>query len=140
MIVADAPLLISVLTDGGSTGQSARRVFAESKVVYVPDVAYLETVAILRRQWLRGSFLADRCRAAIKDLGDLPLSSCPTGPLMPRAFALWGHMTTHEASYAALAEALGCDLVTADQGLVGASGPWCRIRTIGQTVEEDTET
>ena len=86
MIVADASLLVSLLTDGGSTGQAARKAFAESECVFVPDVAYVETVGLLRKQWLRGGLFADRCRAAIKDLNDLPLSSCPTRPLFASNF------------------------------------------------------
>ncbi len=141
MIVADASLLVSLLTDGGSTGQAARKAFAESECVFVPDVAYVETVGLLRRQWLRGGLFADRCRAAIKDLNDLPLSSCPTRPLLPRTFEMWAHVTTQDACYVALAEALQCDLVTGDQRLARATGPRCQIRSVGQIASEvETET
>ena len=136
MIVADAPLLVSLLTDGGPTGQAARRTFAESSTVCVPDSAYLETLALLRRQWFRGLLLTDRCRAASKDLNDLPLASFPTRPLIRRAFELWAHVTTHDACYVALAEALQCDLVTGDQRLVDAIGPRCGIRAVGQIAAE----
>ena len=136
MIVADAALLVSLLTDGGSTGRAARRAFAESGGVYIPDVAYVETVAILQRQWLRGALFADRCRAAIKDLRDLPLSACPTRLLMPRAFELWAAASTQEACYVALAEVLHCDLITGDQRLTEARGLRCRVRTIGQAISE----
>ena len=137
--MADAPLLVSLLTDGGSTGKAARRAFAESRAVYIPDVAYVETVAILRRQWLGGALFADRCRAAIKDLGDLPLSACPTKPLMPRAFELWAHISTQDACYVALAEALQCDLVTGDERLGDAYGPRCRVRAISQVTDVPPE-
>lgn len=130
IMVADASLLVSLLTDGGSSGQAARRMFAESETVYIPDVAYAETAAILRRQWLRGSLFADRCRAAIEDLRDLPLSSCPTHPLLPRAFQLWTYLNTQDACYVALAEALSCELVTGDQRLTEAMTPKCQIRIV----------
>ncbi len=141
MIVADASLLVSLLTDGGSTGQAARKAFAESTAVFVPDVAYVETVDLLRQQWLRGALLAERCRTAIKDLDDLPMSSCPTRPLLPRAFSLWAHATTREACYIALAEALRCDLVTGDQRLATAIGSRCQVRAASLTTcEVETET
>ncbi len=140
MIVADPALLVSLLTDGGPAGQAARRTFAESRSVYIPDVAYVETVAILRRLWLRGTLFADRCRAAIKDLRDLPLSACPTKPLMPRAFELWAHISSQDACYVALAEALQCDLVTGDKRLGVASGPRCRVRAVSQVTEAPPET
>ena len=142
MIVADPSLLVSLLTDGGSNGQAARKAFAESRAVFVPDVAYVETVELLRLQWLRGTLLAERCRAAIEDLNDLPMSSCPTRPLLPRALSLWAHATTMQACYIALAEALRCDLVTGDQRLAAATDPRCQIRAAGLiTCEgETTET
>ena len=141
MIVADASLLVTVLTDGGPSGQAARKAFAESGNIHIPDVAYVETVSLLRRQWLRGALLADRCQAAIQDLNDLPLCSYPAQPLLSRTFRLWAHLTTQDACYVALAEALRCDLVTGDRRLADVSAPGCRIRAIGRTafeVEEET--
>ena len=131
MIVAHASLLVSLLTDGGPCGRTARTVFSDSGGVCVPDLAYVETVGILRKQWIRGSMVTDRCRAAIKDLTDLPLQRFPTHPLMRRAFELWAQVTTYDACYVALAESLQCELVTCDYRLTRAPGPQCPIRTIG---------
>lgn len=140
MIVADASLLVTVLTDGGPSGQAARKAFAESGNIHIPDVAYVETVSLLRRQWLRGALPADRCLAAIQDLNDLPLCSYPAQPLLSRTFRLWAHLATQDACYVALATALQCDLVTGDQRLAGADGLRCRVRTIGQAIcEVETE-
>ncbi len=41
-----------------------------------------------------------------------------------------GHVTAYEASYVALAEALDCELLTADERLANAPGPRCPIRVI----------
>ena len=137
MIVADAPLLVSLLTDGGPTGQAARRTFAESATVCVPRLRIFgDAGPSAQARWFRGLLLTDRCRAAIKDLNDLPLASFPTRPLIRRAFELWAHVTTHDACYVALAEALQCDLVTGDQRLVDAIGPRCGIRAVGQIAAE----
>lgn len=136
MIVADASLLVTLLTDGGSNGQAARKAFSQSGAIYIPDVAYVEAVSLLRRLWLKGTLLADRCRAAMKDLDDLPLYSYPARPLLPRTFQLWADMTTQEACYVALAEALRCDLITGDRRLTAATGLRCRIRMIGQDISE----
>ena len=132
MMVADAPLLVSLLTDGGPTGRAARKAFSDSGGVFIPDLAYVETVVILRRQWLQGTIMTDRWREAIEDLIDLPLQHFPTYPLMPRAFELRAHVTTQDACYVALAEALRCVLVTGDQRLTSATGTRCQIRMIGQ--------
>ena len=133
MMVADAPLLVSLLTDGGPTGRAARKAFSDSGGVCIPDLAYVETVVILRRQWLQGTIMTDRWREAIKDLIDLPLQHFPTYPLMRRAFELRAHVTTQDACYVALAEALRCDLATGDQRLAKSSGPRCQIRVIGRS-------
>ncbi|MCE2527199.1 MAG: type II toxin-antitoxin system VapC family toxin [Actinomycetia bacterium] len=74
----------------------------------------------------------DRCRAAIKDLNDLPLSSFPTRPLLPRTFELWADVTTQDACYITLAAALRCDFVTGDQPLATATGSRCHVRAVTQ--------
>ena len=38
--------------------------------------------------------------------------------------------TAYDSAYVALAEELGCDLLTADQRLAGAAGPRCLIRVL----------
>lgn len=132
MIVADASLLVSLLVDGGSTGQTARKIFFDAGGVSVPDLACVETVSVIRKRWLRGTIDAARCREALEDLMDLPLSVYPTLPLMARAFELRANVTTYDACYVALAEVLQCDLVTGDHRLAQTTGPKCRIRTVDQ--------
>ena len=134
MIVADASLIVNLLIGGGTTGQAAREVFSNAGMVSIPDLGYVETMAVLQKQWLRGAINTDRYRGAMEDLMDLPLISYPTLPLMPRAFELRANVTTYDACYIALAETLECDLVTGDQRLAQTTGPQCRIRTIGQFV------
>ena len=40
-------------------------------------------------------------------------------------------MTAYDATYIALAEVLGCELLTSDQRLVKAPGTRCAIRVLG---------
>jgi predicted nucleic acid-binding protein len=49
---------------------------------------------------------------------------------MRRAYELGANVTPYDASYVALAEMLGCDLVTADRRLADATGPRCAIRVL----------
>jgi predicted nucleic acid-binding protein len=49
---------------------------------------------------------------------------------MRRAFELRANFTAYDATYVALAEALACDLVTADARLARAPGLRCHVRTI----------
>ena len=53
-----------------------------------------------------------------------------THPLLSRVWELKDNVTAYDATYVALAEALGCDLVTADARLGRAPGPTCAITII----------
>jgi predicted nucleic acid-binding protein len=46
---------------------------------------------------------------------------------MRRACELRASVTAYDSAYVALAEALGCELLTADQHLANAPGPQCTI-------------
>jgi predicted nucleic acid-binding protein len=50
--------------------------------------------------------------------------------LLPRIWDLREHVSAHDAAYVARAEALGCDLVTADARLASAPGPTCPITVV----------
>jgi predicted nucleic acid-binding protein len=51
-------------------------------------------------------------------------------PLLDRVWELHGAVTAYTALYIALAENLGCALVTADARLAGANGPRCVISVV----------
>lgn len=128
MIVVDASVLANAVGDDGSDGRTARRRLADAGRGSIPDLADVETVAVLRRRWLAGELTDRRYRSAIDDLLALPLIRFPTGPLMVRAYELRANVTAYDASYVALAEGLACTLVTADTRLA-------RVPTVNCTIE-----
>lgn len=130
MIVVDASVLANVVGDDGPTGVAARSRLAAAGEVSVPDLADVETVSVLRKRWIAGTLTARRFRAAVDDLLALPIVRYPTGPLMSRAYELRANVTAYDACYVAVAEALGCTLVTGDAKLARASGPRCRIEVL----------
>jgi predicted nucleic acid-binding protein len=130
MIVLDASVLANVVGDDGPDGQLARDLVAAAGDGAVPDLADVETVAVLRKRWLAGTIDDGRFEAAIEDLAALPLRRYPTLGLMRRAFELRANVTAYDATYVALAEALACDLVTADVRLSRAPGLRCHVRTV----------
>jgi len=67
---------------------------------------------------------------ALRDLLDLPLVVYPTAPLLRRGWELHDNVTAYDSCYVALAEALGCPLVTADQRLARAPGTRCRFEVV----------
>jgi predicted nucleic acid-binding protein len=49
---------------------------------------------------------------------------------MRRAYELRPNVTSYDATYIALAEVLGCELLTGDERLAKAPGPRCAVRLL----------
>jgi predicted nucleic acid-binding protein len=130
VIVADASIIANALGDDGADGAAARAVLRSERDLAAPDLVDVETVSVLRRRWLSGDLTAQRLRSAITDLGDLAIMRHPTLPFMSRAYELRANVTPYDAAYIGLAEALDCELVTADARLAKAPGPRCRFRIV----------
>ena len=129
MIVVDASVLANAVGDDGADGARARGALA-GQDVSVPDLVDVEVVSVLRRRWLAKSLSARRFAATITDLAALPADRYPVLPFMPRAYELRANVSTYDATYVALAEQLGCPLITADTRLAAAPGPGCAIRML----------
>jgi predicted nucleic acid-binding protein len=130
LIVADASVLANVIGDDGADGRRARGELRAAGAVAAPDLVDVETVAVLRKRWLAGTISDRRFELAIADLEQLAINRYPTLPLMRRAFELRANVTAYDATYVALAELLGCELLTGDGRLAGAPGPSCNIRLL----------
>jgi predicted nucleic acid-binding protein len=130
VIVVDASVLANAVGDDGIDGRMARRRLAEAGEGSIPDLADVETVAVLRKRWLAGDLTDRRFRSAVDDLLALPLVRFPTGPLMVRAYELRANVTSYDASYVALAEGLACTLVTADARLARVPIVNCAIEIL----------
>ena len=96
----------------------------------MPDVADVETAAVLRKRWIAGSLTDERFATALVTLADLPFRRYPALAMLQRAYELRATVTVYDAVYVALAESLGCPLLTADARLARASGPRCDIRLL----------
>ncbi len=130
MIVVDASILANALADDGEAGAVARIAIRADTDLAAPDLADVETVAVLRKRWLAKTLSAPRFRAAIADLNDLAIVRYPTLPLMRRTYELRANVSTYDGAYIALAEVLDCPLLTGDHRLAKAPGPRCEIRFI----------
>ncbi len=130
MIVLDASVLVNVVGDDGPDGEASRRLLAVEQEAALPDLADVETVAVLRRRWLAGDLTDRRFAAALDDLMELPFQRYPSLRLMHRAYELRANVTAYDAAYIALAEALRCELVTADARLSRAPGIRCAVRVL----------
>lgn len=125
MIVLDASAVVLALFRDGD----ARRSLA-SETVAVPHLVDSEVAHTLRRQVLRGRVSAEDAGKALASWARLGLRRFPVVGLLGRIWELRDNLSAYDASYVALAEALSCELVTADARLAGSPGPNCPITVV----------
>ncbi len=130
MIVVDASVLANVVGDDSDVGKAVRARLAAAGDATAPDLVDVETVAVLRKRWMAQDLSDRRFRSAVDDLLALPIVRYPTGPLMVRAFELRANVTAYDATYVALAEGLGCTLLTADARLARSSAVTCAVEVL----------
>jgi predicted nucleic acid-binding protein len=130
VIVVDASVLANALGDDNADGTRVRGELSAAGELAGPDLVDVETVAVLRKRWLAGTLTAERFAAAVDDLADLALTRYPALPFMQRAYELRSTVTVYDATYVALAEVLGCELLTADDRLSKAPGVKCPVRVL----------
>ena len=90
--------------------------------LYVPDLFYIECANLLWKYVRFGGMPPATARANLADLAKLALHSAPMASLMSTALelAIKHGISAYDASYVALAEHLGAELVTADAKLAKA--------------------
>jgi len=126
VLVVDASVIAPAVADSGVSGDAIRhRLRGES--LAGPDLLRVEAMSVIRRAAVNGSLTAGQARRAVDDLLAVPLVVYPTSPLLRRAWGLRNNLTSYDACYVALAEALGCGLLTADARLANAPGSRCPI-------------
>lgn len=130
MIVVDASVLANALADDAEDGRVARAALRNAGELTAPDLIDVETVAVLRKAWLARTLADERFDTAVTDLRGWDFDRVPALRLVRRAYELRANVSAYDAVYVALAEALDCELLTADRRLAGATGPQCRIRVV----------
>ena len=89
-----------------------------------------EVLSVIRRRAASGALDANEAETALRGLLALPALVYPTAPLLTRAWELRDNLTPYDACYVALAEALDCPLLTADQRLSRAPGIGCEVEVM----------
>ena len=126
MLVVDASILAPAIADAGQDGKRYRRRL-RGEALAAPDLAKVEVLSVLRRQVLNGSLTQSHAGNAMTNLLALQITAYPAQAFLNRCWELRANVTPHDASYIALAEALGCRFLTADVRLASAPGPTCPI-------------
>jgi predicted nucleic acid-binding protein len=125
MIVIDASAAISALMNAGA----ARQALA-SEQLHAPHLIDAEVASGLRRQSASGTCTPEEAWSMLSVWRDLGLTRYPTSSMLDRIWELRENLSAYDACYVALAEMLGCALVTADGRLSRAPGIRCSVTTV----------
>ncbi len=123
-VVVDASVVVAALVDGGPAGTWAEDLL-KSEPLAAPHLMPFEVASIVRRAALAGDVSDDVAAMAHVDLTELSVELFSYGPFAPRVWELHRNLTTYDAWYVAVAEALGAQLATLDGRLRRSSGPRC---------------
>lgn len=124
MLVVDSSLVVAALTDVSATGAWAERALVGQPLA-APHLMTVEAASVLRRAAASGHLSDDVASLAYDELVSLPVEHFPFPPLAGRVWELRRTVTSYDAWYVALAEALSAELATLDARLSRASGPRC---------------
>lgn len=125
MIVLDASAALSALLNAGPARESLAR-----EQLHAPHLVDSEVAGGLRRHVGSGLIAADQGWAALDAWRRLGLTRYATHGLLGRIWALRDNLSAYDAGYVALAESLGCSLVTADARISRAPGIHCAITVV----------
>ena len=128
--MVDASVLVNAIGDDGPAGDLARTEIRAAGSLSAPDLIDIEVVHVLRRLWLTKMLTLKRFSNAVDDLVDLPMDRYPALPFIRRVYELRSNVSAYDATYVALAEQLGCELLTVDGRLSRASGVRCPVRVL----------
>jgi predicted nucleic acid-binding protein len=131
VIVVDASVLTDSLLGRRMTMDALQEALdgREYEPLHAPELIEPETLNALRRLARSGAITDRRATEAAADLANLRLVRYPHGPLRDRVWSLRHALSAYDATYLALAEALGSSVfLTADRGLANKA-----IETLGKS-------
>lgn len=127
-LVCDASAVVAVLLDAGQDGTWVAERLAGAEL-FAPALMPFECANIIRRHELGESIGPDQAAQAHADLVDLPVELWPYEVLARRAWELRRNVSSYDAAYIALAEAVRAPLITLDRRLQRAPTVTCAIET-----------
>jgi len=125
VIVVDASAAVAALLRNGSARESVAH-----EQLHAPHLIDAEVAQTLRQLVAAGRFPARTGQHLVTEWSGLALVRSPVHPLLPRIWALRENVSAYDATYVALAEALGCALLTADARLARAPGSTCPVTVV----------
>jgi predicted nucleic acid-binding protein len=127
--VTDASASILALA-GNEPGSRHVRARLHSDSLAAPHLVDLEMANGLRPMRQRAQLTAKDVVAALRSLREPGIERYPHVPLLARCGERRENVTPYDASYIAMAEALGVPLLTADARLADAPGIRCEVELL----------
>lgn len=125
-VVIDASVLVAATTDSGPDGTWAEQVISDQDLI-APHLALVEATNIPSRLERARMLTRLEATSAQRDLTELDLILMPFAPFAERVWELRGQLTSYDAWYIAVAEALDLPLATLDRRMSRARGVICRF-------------
>jgi predicted nucleic acid-binding protein len=113
-VVIDASVLVAAAVDSGPSGAWAEQVVAGGGL-HAPELVLVETISTLE------------ATSAYIDCMRLDIEVYAFSPVAERVWELRHSLTSYDAWYVAVAEALDAPLATLDTRLTRAAGPTCEF-------------
>lgn len=126
----DASAALETLLRTPAAATLEERLFDPGETLHAPHLLDVEVAQVLRRYSRTGEVDPERCRAALADLAEFPMSRYPHDFLLSRVWELRDNLTAYDAVYVALAEALDAPLLTRDRRLATAPGYHARVELV----------
>jgi len=119
-VVVDASAAVDYLLAFGAFERISERFAAPGQTLHAPHLLDVEVAHALRRLASRATITPVRAQEALEDYAALRVRRYSHMPFLPRMWELRGNVSTFDAAYVALAEALRVPLVTCDARLARA--------------------
>ena len=129
--VVDSSLIVAALVDTGPHGAWAEQVI-ESGALHAPELLRVEVTNVLRRLERADEITTPEANAAYEDFLQLDVELFSFEDFSDRVWELRRNVTSYDAWYVALAEALELPLATLDERLSKAKGPQCQFLLPGK--------
>ena len=127
-VVVDASVIVAALVDSSERGAWAEDILVSGSL-HAPELARVEVTSILRRLERSKQISSAEANSAQDDLMHLSLETFGFDPFAERVWDLRHTITSYDAWYVALAEALQLPFATLDTKLSKSRTAKCRFLT-----------